>query len=128
MSRKQIYRVFAISILCCLSLATHRVSAQANSNAFGDSIPISNGLLGKIFLLPDTTTRLPDFDTLSSTGNPIYAKGVDVSERRWSAGFPGLRDRFEYFGIEYSTQFQVMQPDWYHFHLTSDDGFKDVDR
>lgn len=114
----------SISFFFCLTMSIHPVTAQTNSDAFGDSIPISNGLLGRIYLLPDTTTHLPDFDTLSALSEPIYAKGIDVSERSWSTGFPGLRNRFEYFGIEYTTSFQVLLPGWYHFHLISDDGSK----
>ncbi|MGH2564025.1 MAG: hypothetical protein ACRDE5_05915, partial [Ginsengibacter sp.] len=39
-------------------------NAQKDSTAFGDTTFITNGLMGKIFLLPVTTRKLPDFDTM----------------------------------------------------------------
>jgi hypothetical protein len=98
--------------------------AQPKKNAFGDSIPISNGLVGKIYLLPDTTTMLPEFDTMPALKTLIYAKSIDIPDRDWSEGFPGLRDRFEYFGIRYRGNFQVLKEGRYNFRLISDDGSK----
>lgn len=95
-----------------------------SATAFGDSIPISNGLMGKVFLLPTTTTKLPDFDTMKAETNPIYLKQVDIPIQNWSAGFPGLRDRFEWFGIEYTGFFKPIKPGNYLFKLVSDDGSK----
>ncbi len=95
-----------------------------STNTFGDSVPISNGLTGKVFLLPDSTRSLPDFDTLDPLPNSIYAGEINVPWQKWSAGFPGLRDRFEWFGIEYTGSFQPSQAGNYHFKLISDDGSK----
>jgi len=96
--------------------------AQSDKNAFGDSIPISNGLVGKIYLLPDSTTMLPDFDTLPSLKTEIYTKSLNIPDRDWSEGFPGLRGRFEYFGIQYKGDFKVLKEGSYNFRLVSDDG------
>lgn len=93
-----------------------------SATAFGDSIPISNGLRGNVFLLPSTTTKLPDFDTMKAEANPIYLKQVDIPMQNWSAGFPGLRDRFEWFGIEYTGFFKPIKTGKYLFKLVSDDG------
>ena len=98
--------------------------AQSGDNAFGDSIPISNGLLGKVYLLPETSDSLPNFDTLKALPDLLYAKEINVPDRQWSAGFPGLRSRYEWFGIEYTTLFQVSMGGIYNFHLSSDDGSK----
>jgi len=49
---------------------------------------------------------------------------VNVPDTNWSAGFPGLRDRFEWFGIEYKGNFRVLHPGRYRFRLDSDDGSK----
>ena len=95
---------------------------KAGSITFGDSSPVSNGLRGKIFLLPVTTTKLPDFDTMQPLPNTIYLKQVDIPIQNWSAGFPGLRDRFEWFGIEYTGFFKPIKPGNYLFKLVSDDG------
>jgi hypothetical protein len=112
-------------LMAVLFLAPSRLLAQHDSsNAFGDSIPISNGLMGKIYILPDTTKHLPDFDSLKPLPDFIYTKSMDVSPRSWSAGFPGLRDRFEWFGIEYTGTFQAIKAGKYAFRLLSDDGSK----
>ena len=98
--------------------------AQSNNNTFGDSIPITNGLVGKVYLLPDTTSMLPDFDTLHALKTEIYTKSLNIPDRDWSEGFPGLRDRFEYFGIQYKGNFKVLKESSYNFRLVSDDGSK----
>jgi hypothetical protein len=91
---------------------------------FGDSVPISNGLKGRVYLLPDTTRHLPDFDTLDPLPDPLYVTEINVPYQSWSVGFPGLRSRFEWFGIRYTGSFQPHQAGKYYFKLTSDDGSK----
>ncbi|MFS8083488.1 MAG: hypothetical protein ACMG51_08560, partial [Ginsengibacter sp.] len=101
---KQLIFLFTIFLMSILS-SCNKNGAQDNgkndsSKAFGDSIPVSDELRGKIFLLPETTTKLPDFDTMQPLPDAIYLKQVDIPMQKWSAGFPGLRNRFEWFGIE----------------------------
>ena len=79
---------------------------KMTTTAFGDSIFITNGLTGKIYLLPVNTRKLPDFDTMKAVST-IYADSINIPPRNWSAGFPGLHDRFEWFGIEYKGFFKV---------------------
>ncbi len=93
-----------------------------SSNTFGDSIPVSNGLQGRVFLLPDTTTKLPDFDTMQSQANRIYIKQINIPSQSWSLGFPGMHNRFEWFGIEYTGNFKPNKSGNYLFKLVSDDG------
>ena len=100
-----------------------RLSAQDDSKAFGDSIFITNGLTGKIYLLPVNTVKLPDFDTMKHV-SIIYADSINIAPRNWSSGFPGLRDRFEWFAIEYKGFFQAKKKGEYLFRLLSDDGSK----
>jgi len=94
------------------------------TNTFGDSIPSSSGLVGEVFLLPDTTTMLPDFDTMKALDSKIYAQEINVPSQSWSQDFPGLRNRFEWFGIEYNCTFTTNKPGNYVFRLLSDDGSK----
>ncbi|MEO6844134.1 MAG: PA14 domain-containing protein [Ginsengibacter sp.] len=125
---KQKKYLLAILLMGILSSCNNKASMNTaagksdSTTAFGDSVPISNGLRGKVFLLPITTTKLPDFDTLQPLPNPIYLKQVDIPIQNWSAGFPGLRDRFEWFGIEYTGDFKPTKPGNYLFKLVSDDG------
>ena len=97
---------------------------DSTTRSFGDSVPISNGLLGRVYLLPDTTHWLPDFDTLTPVDNPIYANEINIPWQKWSSGFPGLRDRVEWFGIEYTGSFKPAKAGKYIFKLISDDGSK----
>ena len=108
---------------CNNNTATDGIKVNSN-NVFGDSIPVSNGLVGKIFLLPENTTKLPDFDTMTPQHNKIYTTRVDIPEQGWIAGFPGFRSRFEWFGIEYTCFFKTDKPGNYVFRLLSDDGSK----
>ena len=48
--------------------------------------------------------------------------GLDVTERRGYPGFPGIRNRVEWFGVDFEGGFVVTQPGVFHFRLTSDDG------
>ncbi|HVZ96141.1 MAG TPA: PA14 domain-containing protein [Chitinophagaceae bacterium] len=98
-------------------------TSNTDSLAFGDTKFLSDGLKGKIYLLAPGTPRLPDFDTLQAT-DTLYTRSVNVPERSWKSGFPGLPDRFEWFGIEYTGRFNVITPGRYIFRLVSDDGSK----
>ena len=104
-------------------LFSYSVRAQDDSKAFGDSIFITNGLTGKIYLLAANTRKLPDFDTMKPV-SIIYADSINIPPRNWSSGFPGLRDRFEWFGIEYKGFFKAHREGEYLFRLLSDDGSK----
>lgn len=73
---------------------------QADSSGFGKTDKISAAFKGEIFLLPEGTSQLPDFDTLKPTGT-IYTKTINVAPQSWEVGFPGVTDRFEWFGIVY---------------------------
>lgn len=125
---KQKFYLLAILLIGILSSCNNKASMKTTTGksdsaiAFGDSIPISNGLKGKVFLLPNSTTKLPDFDTMQPLPNTIYLKQVDIPMQNWSAGFPGLRDRVEWFGIEYTGFFKPVEPGNYLFKLVSDDG------
>ena len=52
----------------------------------------------------------------------IYTKVLDVPERSFDSGFPGVTDRFEWFAIKYTGTFQVENVGEYKFRLVSDDG------
>lgn len=125
---KRLHVPLAILLILMQTACGHKTTSDNDSRksdsstAFGDSIPISNGLRGKVFLLPNTTIKLPDFDTMHAEANSVYLKQVDIPIQNWSAGFPGMRDRFEWFGIEYTGKFKPIKPGNYLFKLLSDDG------
>ena len=122
---KKAYFPLVIGLLAAACQQLKPGPAKTGSGAsFGDSIPISNGLTGRVFLLPDTTRSLPDFDTLKPLPDPIYVTEINVPWQKWSTGFPGLRGRFEWFGIEYTGMFKPVRSGTYLFKLISDDGSK----
>src|ERR1700704_1411356 len=63
------------------------------------------------------------FDTMGVQGT-IYTKTIDIPNRAWSTGFPGVSDRFEWFAIEYKGKFKAKKAGHYLFRLVSDDGSK----
>jgi outer membrane protein OmpA-like peptidoglycan-associated protein len=64
---------------------------------------------------------LPDFARLSSVGT-VYATRLDISPRSYTEGFPGITDRYEWFGIDYAGTLGVQRAGRHRFRLTSDDG------
>jgi hypothetical protein len=125
LKRKEYYviKIIAQYVLAAIFIFPLSIHAQNNNKAFGDSIFITNGLTGKIYLLPTNTRALPDFDTMKSAST-IYVDSINIPPRSWSAGFPGLQDRFEWFGIEYTGFFKANKEGEYLFRLLSDDGSK----
>src|SRR5688572_20281543 len=106
----------------CLHLIPKNTAAQ-DSLAFGDEVRVNDGLMGRVYILSPGTHVLPDFDTLKSKGI-IYTRKIDVPERSWQYGFPGLPAQKEWFGIVYTADFKVKKAGSYTFRLLSDDGAK----
>jgi PA14 domain-containing protein len=102
---------------------------SAGSSAIGltsgcNDADLVDGLLrGTVYSVPLETRQLPDFEALRPVGT-ICMAGLDVTERRGYPGFPGLRNRFEWFAIDFQGAFDVGAGGPVHFRLTSDDGSK----
>ena len=88
---------------------------------FGTTVVISGGLKGEIYFLPVQTPRLPKFEKLKPVGT-IYTTELNVPRHDFSMGFPGVTDRFEWFGIDYHGKFWIEKPGKYLWALLSDDG------
>jgi outer membrane protein OmpA-like peptidoglycan-associated protein len=93
------------------------------SAVFGSKAPDPLALRGEIYNLETGTSKLPDFDKLPSVG-VIYVSSLNVPERDFMDGFPGVTDRFEWFAIDYKGTFSAPVAAKYDFHLKSDDGSK----
>jgi hypothetical protein len=74
-----------------------------------------------VYEIPDTTHNLPDFSRLRPVG-AFDTPTLDVSPRDYTAGFPGVPDRLEWFAILYEGGFNVARTDRYTFRLNCDDG------
>lgn len=83
--------------------------------------PFEGTLTAQYYYLPEGTEALPDFDSLTPDGT-IEKPTLNVPERSYIRGFPGVPDRREYFGVLYTGSFALEQPGGYGFRLLSDDG------
>jgi hypothetical protein len=95
----------------------------AQETDFGSTKPRKKALQGNIYFLPKNTKRLPDFEELEPVGT-VYAKKLDLPERRFDKGFPGITERDEWFAVVYTGTFRVKKAGTYAFRLVSDDGSK----
>lgn len=90
---------------------------------FGTTVVIPSGLRGQIYYIKHNTRALPRFEELKPVGT-IYTTTLNVPERAFSEGFPGVTNRFEWFAIDYTGRFWIQKPGVYEFALTADDGAK----
>jgi choice-of-anchor C domain-containing protein len=90
---------------------------------FGSTTPLASALRGDIYFLESDTSRLPDFKQLRPVGT-VYATELNITPRGFSTGFPGVTNRFEWFGIVYNGAFLIDRAGPYQFRVTSDDGAK----
>lgn len=98
-------------------------AGEPKETVFGSTQPKERALQGNIYFLPENTRKLPDFDEIEPTGT-VYAEKIDIPKRRFEEGFPGIDDRFEWFGVVYAGTFDVAQAGEHKFRLLSDDGSK----
>jgi hypothetical protein len=96
-------------------------SISGQVNPFGSRKTESGSLRGDIYYLPEGTSALPDFSSLNPVGS-IYTKVLDIPQRSFTNGFPGITDKFEWFAIRYTGSFKVDREGDYAFRLVSDDG------
>jgi hypothetical protein len=113
-------RIDFIFVLAAL-MALCALAAAADENPFGSASTDSSSLRGDIYYLPEGASALPDFSSLTPVGS-IYTRVLDIPERAFSSGFPGVTDRFEWFAIRYTGSFQAEVDGDYGFRLVSDDG------
>lgn len=108
---------FALALLAGLS-----ARAETAPGSLGSKDPGLFNLKGTIYFLPEETEGMPaDLAKLAPQGT-IYADALDVPLRSFTEGFPGVTNRFEWFGVVYTGTFQVEKPGEYLFRLSSDDG------
>jgi outer membrane protein OmpA-like peptidoglycan-associated protein len=121
MSQTKLHRVPVALAVAVAAILVASLSAQ-QKGGFGSKDPGLFNLKGAIYFLPDDTTAMPeDLGKLKPQGI-IYADRLDVPTRDFSEGFPGVTDRFEWFGLLYTGHFQIEKPGEYTWRLVSDDG------
>ena len=90
---------------------------------FGTTEILKKGFKGNVYYLEEGTSKLPDFSKMTPVGT-IYTEKLDIPPRDFKQGFPGITDRFEWFGISYIGGIVIPSDGNYTFKLTSDDGAK----
>ncbi len=90
-------------------------------NPFGSTQEMDNSLLAKVFEMPSDSKNV-GYITDAQLGENFYAKEINVPKRSFSEGFPGITDRFEWFGIVYEGQITAPVDGTYKFTIQCDDG------
>ena len=103
--------------------STQPADVGSKETVFGVNERLDRSMVGQIFYLPPNTNRLPDFSQMTPVGS-IFARTINIPQRAFSEGFPGVTDRFEWFAIEYRGTFSVKESGEYTFRTVSDDGSK----
>ena len=70
----------------------------------------------------DWSTSTDNINTDKSLGIDFYSKEINVPEREFSEGFPGITDIFEFFGVIYNGTLKPKASGVYIFKITCDDG------
>lgn len=93
----------------------------AQGGGFGTAGVVPFTLQGRVYYIPEETESLPDFSRLRPVGT-ISTTMLNIQPQSFTAGFPGVTDRFEWFAIDYHGRIMLPQAGTYTFRLTSDDG------
>jgi outer membrane protein OmpA-like peptidoglycan-associated protein len=107
-------------VLICVALLS-TTFARAGGN-FGTKDPGLYNLKGTIYYLPEGTDHMPEGLEKEKPQGVIYTEALDVPERSFTEGFPGVTNRFEWFGLIYTGRFQVTKAGAYEFRSRTDDG------
>jgi hypothetical protein len=92
-------------------------------NALGSDQNTPGSWHGVVYFIPQDTQKLPDFSTIKPTAS-FYTQQINVAPRSFTDGFPGVDNRFEWFGVEYYNSLTVATEADYWFRIVSDDGSK----
>ena len=88
---------------------------------FGTTVVIPSGLKGTVYYISHSIKNLEEM-TKGKPRGTIYTSSLNIPTQDYKAGFPGISNRLEWFGIDYTGRFWIGKPGEYRFELTSDDG------
>lgn len=111
------------SCLIALGICVGALAQPQSVATFGTTVVVPGGLVGVVYYIPASSQSLPYFETLNPIG-VIYTSSLNVPQRDFREGFPGVTHRYEWFAIDYRGRFWIQKPGVYQFALTSDDGSK----
>lgn len=79
-------------------------------------------IIAQVYPLPEDTQKLPDFSNLMPIGDDVCITQLNITERQFTEGFPGVPELFEWFGLDMYFNVNVPSSGTYTFTLKSDDG------
>jgi len=109
------------ALLLTLLALSLRLSAD-QGGSLGEKDPGLLNLKGTIYALAEDTGGMPEDLAKRKPLGVIYTDKLDVPARDFTDGFPGVTDRFEWFGVLYTGTFEVGEAGTYGWKLISDDG------
>jgi outer membrane protein OmpA-like peptidoglycan-associated protein len=109
-------------LLCFILFLTGFYASGQEEVIFGTKNTGLINLKGKIYYISEETGQYSADIENQKVEGVIYTSKLDVPVRNFSEGFPGVTNRFEYFGIIYRGVFEITEPGDYNFRLSSDDG------
>jgi outer membrane protein OmpA-like peptidoglycan-associated protein len=109
------------ALVSAVLLFATTLSAQ-QGGSLGTKDPGLLSLKGTIYALDEDTEGMPADLAKRKPLGVVYAEKLDVPPRDFTSGFPGVTDRFEWFGVIYTGTFEVTKPGTYRWRLLSDDG------
>jgi outer membrane protein OmpA-like peptidoglycan-associated protein len=115
------HKHFAVAAAALSLAAAHPAAAQGGGFGTAGTVPFA--LQGRVYFIPEDSEQLPDFSRLRPQGT-ISTTVLNIQPQSFTAGFPGVTDRFEWFAIDYNGRIMLPQAGTYTFRLTSDDGSK----
>lgn len=77
-----------------------------------------------LYQIPENTEKLPENYSVLTSLKKVCLKQLDIKERDFDNGFPGVPDLKEWFSLDFKFTVNVQEPGLYEFSLSSDDGSK----
>jgi len=104
-----------------VQMQSHENENEENDNPLGGPDNGNEGLVGKVFQIPNNVNRIPSFENMIPV-TTVVAQNLNVPNTRYEEGFPGVPGLLEWFGIRYEGRLEAPVDGVYIFGLISDDG------
>lgn len=112
----------SLSLLSVCIMVLCSTPLPATGAGFGSKNPKLLSLKGTIYYLSDETSEMPADIEKRKPHGVIYTENLDIPLREFTEGFPGITDRYEWFGLLYTGTFETNKTGLYKWRIESDDG------
>ena len=79
------------------------------------------GMTGNVYKIAVNTAKLPDLDKMTAVDN-VVVPNLDIPQRSFSTGFPGVKDLVEWFAIKFRSRITIAASTQCTFRVNADDG------